>query len=205
VVITAEKLPPGVHFQPTSVHGTHGAFVLWADANAAAYDGPIKLIATGKRGEETLIREVRSYTRIWQDNNPGSSRPARQVSLSVREAAPFGLAFEKEKVAIEAGQKAEIKINLTRLWPDFSSQVNLQPFAFPGPIKANLPQIAAGANEATVTFEVNNGTPPGNYTLTVLGQAQAAFTKDPAKDKANTLVTLPSRPITVTVSAKPGK
>jgi hypothetical protein len=205
VVITAEKLPPGVHFQPTSVHGTHGAFVLWADANAAAYDGPIKLIATGKRGEETLIREVRSYTRIWQDNNPGSSRPARQVFLSVREAAPFGLAFEKEKVAIEAGQKAEIKINLTRLWPDFSSQVNLQPFAFPGPIKANLPQIAAGANEATVTFEVNNGTPPGNYTLTVLGQAQAAFTKDPAKDKANTLVTLPSRPITVTVSAKPGK
>lgn len=205
ITITAENLPAGVHFQPTSVHGTHGSFVLWADENVASYDGPIKLVATGKRGEETLVREVRSYTRIWQDNNPGSSRPARDVFLSVREAAPFGLAFASDKVAIEAGQNAEVKLFLKRLWPDFTSQVGLQPFAFPGPIKANLPQIAAGANEATVTFEVNNGTPPGDYTVTILGQAQAPFTKDPAKDKANTLVTLPSRPITVTVTPKPAK
>lgn len=205
IVITAEGLPPGVHFHPTSFHGTHGSFVLWADENAAVYDGPIKLLATGKRGDETLIREVRSYSRIWQDNNPGSSRPQRDVFLAVRESAPFGLSFSSDKVAIEAGQKADVKLLLKRVWPEFTSQVSLQSFAFPGQVKANLPQIAAGANEAAVTFEVSSGTPAGDYTVTVLGQAQVPFTKDPSKDKANTLVTLPSRPITVTVLPKPGK
>jgi len=207
LTIPAENLPPGVHGQPTVVHGTHGSFVLWADDNAANFDGPIKLLATGRRGEETFVREVRSYARVWTDN-PASSQPLRQVFLSVREQGPFGLQFAADKILIEAGQKGEIKLLLRRHWPDFVAPLNVQPFAFPGSIKATLPQFNPGMNEATLTFEVQANAQPGDYTVNLLGQAQVPFTKDSAKEKANTLVTLPSRPITITVlpaPAKPGK
>ncbi|WP_425618887.1 PPC domain-containing protein [Anatilimnocola sp. NA78] len=201
ITITAEGLPTGVHSEPAVINSNnHGSFVVWADENAANFDGPIKLIATGRRGDETITREVRPYSRVWQDN-PASSRPTRQLMLSVRELAPFGLQFESNKLTIEAGKKGEAKLQLKRLWPDFTGQLSLQSFAPPGSIKMNLPQIAAGANEATVTFDVQNNTQPGEYTITLLGQAQVPFEKDAKKGKQNTLVTLAARPITITVTA----
>ena len=200
ITVTAENLPAGVHSQPTTIYGNHGAFVLYADDNAANYDGPIKLIATGQRGDENLTREVRSYARVFQDN-PGGSRPQRDLFISVREQAPFGLQFDQDKLTVEAGKKVDVKILLKRHWPDFTGNLSLQTFAFPGQIKANLPQFAAGANDGNVTFEVQANTPPGDYTLTILGQAQVPFEKEPKKGKANTLVTLACRPITITVTA----
>ncbi len=199
ITITAVNLPAGVHCQPTTLYGNHGAVILYADDNAANFDGPIKLTATGKRGEETFTRDVRPYARVWQDN-PASSRPTREVFLSVRETAPFGLQFDQDKLTVEAGKKVEGKLLLKRHWPDFTGGLSLQTFAFPGQIKANLPQFAAGANDATITFEAQASTPPGDYTLTILGQAQVPFTKDAMKPKANTLVTLPCRPITISVT-----
>ncbi len=200
ITITAENLPPGVHSQATTIYGNHSAVVLYADENAANFDGPIKLIATGKRGEEIITRDVRPYARVWQDN-PASSRPTREIFLSVRETAPFGLQFENDKLLIEAGKKVAAKLLLKRHWPDFTGSLSLQTSAFPGQVKANLPQVAAGANDADVTFEVPANTAPGDYTLTILGQAQVPFTKDSMKPKANTLVTLACRPITITVTA----
>ena len=60
---------------------------------------------------------------------------------------------------------------------------------------------AAGEQtEATVTIEVQPNARPGSYTLAVVGQAQVPFNKDPkAAMKPNTLVTLPSRPVTLVV------
>lgn len=200
ITITADKLPAGVHCQPTTLYGNHGSVVLYADESAANFDGSIKLTATGKRGEETLTREVRPYARVWQDN-PASSRPTREIFLSVRETAPFGLQFDQDKLTVEAGKKVDAKLLLKRHWPDFTGSLSLQTFAFPGQVKANLPQFAAGANDATITLDVQANTPPGDYTLTILGQAQVPFTKDAMKPKANTLVTLPCRPLTITVTA----
>ena len=203
ITFTAEGLPPGVHSEPTTIHSNnHGSFVVWADENAANFDGPLRLIATGQRGEETITREVRPYSRVWQDN-PASSRPTRQLMLSIREQAPFGLQFETNKLTIEAGKKGEAKLQLKRLWPDFTGPLSLQSFAPPGSIKMNLPQIASGANDATATFDVQNNTQPGEYTITLLGQAQVPFEKEAKKGKQNTLVTLACRPITITVTAPP--
>lgn len=202
ITVQAENLPAGVHCAPTVVNNnSHGSLVIWADESAANFDGPIKLTAMGQRGDETLAREVRAYTRVWSDN-PASSRPTRQPFLSVRETAPFGLTFESDRVNIAAGQKAEAIVQLKRLWPDFTGSLTLQAFAVPNPLKLNLPQIAAGANEAKVTIDVPANTPPGDYTVTLLGQAQVPFVKDATKDKgkSNTLVTLACRPITVTVT-----
>ena len=53
---------------------------------------------------------------------------------------------------------------------------------------------------------VQAGTRPADYTLAVLGQAQVPFNKDATKpDKPNTLVSIPSRPLTITVTEPPKK
>ena len=70
-----------------------------------------------------------------------------------------------------------------------------------------MPQItiAEGKGSGSLTIEVPQGARAGDYTVSVSGQGQVPFTKETGKPKANTLVTLPSRPITITVTEKPKK
>jgi len=201
ITIVAEDLPKGLHVAPTTINGdSHGIVVLWADADAADWVGPMKLTATGKRGEATLVREVRPYTRVWNSTQLSSSRPTRQLVVAIRDSAPFHVAPMEERVEVEAGKKVELKLQCQRLWPDFKSPVNVTALAFPGPIKTGSVSIPADKTEATTTIDVQPNARPGEYVLTLQTQAQVPFTKDPkAATKPNTLVTLPSRPIKLVV------
>jgi hypothetical protein len=204
ITLTAEGLPPGVHVAPTTIRGTHGALVMWADTGAADWTGSVKLWATAKVGERTLRREVRPYTRVWSEANIATSRPTRDFVLAVRDGSPFALEFALERVEVEAGKKAELKLRLRRHAKDFTNKVTIQPLAQPGNLTVAGAEIAAGKDEASVTVNVSPGTPPGEYTLAVLGQAQVPYNKDPkAAQKPNVLVTLPARPVTVVVRPKP--
>jgi len=201
ITIVAEDLPKGLHAAPTTINGdNHGTLVLWADADAPDWVGPVKLTATAKRGEEALVREVRPYTRVSTSTQLSSSRPMRQLVVAVRETAPFQVAPAPERVEVEAGKKVELKLQCRRLWPDFKAPVNVTPMAFPGPIRTGTLSIPADQTEATATIEVQPNARPGEYVLALQTQAQVPFTKDPrAANKPNTLVTLPSRPITLVV------
>ena len=122
--------------------------------------------------------------------------------LAVREPAPFALSIDPASVTVTSGEKTQFKVQLRRLWPDFKEKVTVQPMDFPGQFSLGKFDIAAGATEATATLEVRAGTQPGDYTLVLEGQGQVPFNKDPAAtSKPNTLVTLASRPLTVTVVA----
>jgi hypothetical protein len=200
ITIIAEDLPKGLHAAPTKINNDRGVIVLWADAEATDWVGPIKLTATSKRGEETLIREVRPYTRVSTSTQLSSSRPMRQLVVAIRETAPFHVSPTIERVEVEAGKKVELKLQCQRLWPDFKSPVNVTPLDFPGSIKTGTLSIPADKTEATATFDVQLNAKPGEYVLALQTQAQVPFTKDPkAASKPNTLVTLPSRPITLVV------
>lgn len=201
ITITADGLPKGVHAAPTVLNGANqGAVVFWADADAAEATAFVKLTATGRRGDETIVREVRPYTRVTNSPDFGSSRPMRQLPLAVTaEDSPFALRFATDRVEVEAGKKVEVKLQLDRRWPDFKAAVNLLAHAFPGPLKMNNTSVGEGKADVTVTFEAQNGARPGDYTLTVLGQAQVPYQKDAKAAKANSLVTVPARPLTVTV------
>jgi hypothetical protein len=203
ITLTAEGLPPGVHAQPTTIRGTRGVFVIWADPRAADWTGTVKLFATAKVGERTLRREVRPYTRVWPEPNISSSRPTREFILAVRESAPYALSFAAERVEVEAGKKAELKLRLDRHWKDFANKVTILPEALPGNVRMAGTEIAAGKDEATVTVDVQAGSPPGEYTVTVLGQAQVPYSKDArAAQKPNVLVSLPARPLSLVVTSK---
>lgn len=202
--ITAEGLPPGLHVTPTTItNDTRGSLVFWSDDSAPAWTGAVKLWATSKHGDRELRREVRPHTRAYQ---LVGSRPMRDEYLAIRERAPYALRIEPERISVEAGQKAEVKLVVTRYWPDFQNAVNFQPLNWPGFLQLGNGTIAAGQTELPISIQVQGGAPPGDFTIAVLGQAQVPFNKDPnAKEKPNTLVPTPSRPLTLTVVKPPQK
>jgi hypothetical protein len=200
ITITAEGLPPGLHALPTTIRDARGVFVFWADASSADWVGPIKLIATAKVGDTTLRREVRPYTRVWSEGNIVSSRPTRELVVAVRESAPFALNFEPERLEAKAGSKVELKVHVDRRWPDLKNPITVSALSFPGPIRMDNVVIAPDKSEGAVTLQVQPGTAAGEYTLTVSAQTQVPYSKDAqAKQKPNTLVTLPARPLTLIV------
>jgi hypothetical protein len=200
IVIMAENLPQGVHAVPTTVGlGSSGTFVLWADQDAPESAFPIRLIATGERGGEKLTREVRPYSRVWNQGD-GTSQPMREHWIAVRDKAPFSLSFQESRIPVVAGEKVEVKLKLARLWESFKEPLNILPDSWPGNFKINSVQIPSGVDEVTATIEVQAGTRAGEYTLSVLGQGQVPFTKKPdGSEVKNTLVSLPSQPITLLV------
>jgi len=116
------------------------------------------------------------------------------------------MSIEPERLSVEAGQKAEVKLRLVRNWADFKNAVNYQPLNFPGQFQLGNGTINADQTEVTISIMVQAGTRPADYSLVVLGLGQVPFNKDATKpDKPNTLVSIPSRPLTITVTEAPKK
>src|SRR5262249_49137541 len=150
--------------------------------------------------DKTLRHEVRPYTRVWADPGQGSSRPTRELVLALRESSPFALRFASERLEAKAGSKVEVKLHVDRLWPDCKNTMTVQPLSFPGQTRMSNVEVPAAKSEVSVTMEVQPGTPAGEYTLAVTGQTQVPFNKDTkATQKPNTLVSQPSRPLTLVV------
>ena len=202
VTITGEDLPPGLHIAPTTItNNTRGHVVLWADENAPDWTGPIRLVATSTTDGKTIRRIVRPYSRVW--NNSGTSLVHRSQMVAIREPGPFALAIEPAEIEVKAGDKVDLTLQLTRRWPDFHGKVSIQPLEWPGQFRLGNFDIPTDATSAALKVEIQKGTRPGRYTLTVLGQAQVPFDKDPMKmPKPETLVATPSRPVTFVVREK---
>lgn len=200
ITVTAEGLPPGVHVAPTVItSNTRGSLVFWSDDSAPDFTGPITLVATSRHGDRELKRVVRPHTRAYQQTG---SRPMRQQLIAVREQAPYALRIEPERLTVEAGKGAEVRLLATRHGAGFDGNIDYQPLNFQGQFQMGNGTIPMGSTEKTVSIMVQPGTQPGDYSMTVLGQAQVPFHKDPAAtDRPKTLVAMPSRPLTITVTA----
>ncbi|MBY0513660.1 MAG: hypothetical protein K2P78_07075 [Gemmataceae bacterium] len=159
----------------------------------------MRLTATAKRGDETITREVRAYTRVWNSTDPNSSRPTRELVAAARDTAPFALTPAVERLEVEAGKKAEVKVKLDRRWAEFKGPVTVIPLSFPNAVRMYPVTIPEGQAEATLTVDVPATARPGDYTVAVTGRGQVPFAKDPKGARPNTLVPLPSRPLTVAV------
>lgn len=203
IMIQAESqtLPPGLHVAEVKVpNDTRAPLVIWADADAPPWHGNLRLLATGMRGESKLVREVRQYTRVWNNPSMGSSRPTRELAAAIVEKAPYALRITPERAQATMNGKLELKIAVTRYWPEFKAPIRLIGLNLPGGFRFDETEIAPDAAEKSCTLEVGN-MQPGEYALTLLGQAQVPFKKDPsAKEAPNTLVSMPSVPVTITVT-----
>ena len=199
VTVTVEGLPAGLHASPLTINNNNrGTLVLWADDNAAPTVGSFKVFATTVVGDKTLRREVRPFCRVF---NLVGSRELREHFVAVRERAPFALSLVPDRVTVESGQKTDVKLKLVRHWSDFKNAVNYQPLNFQGSFQLGNGTIAPDQTEATLSINVQAGTRPGDYTLSVQGQAQVPFHKDEkSTTRPNTLVSVPSQTVTISVT-----
>jgi hypothetical protein len=202
ITITADSLPPGMHAAEVKVpNDTRASMVLWADVEAPVWNGAIKLVATGKRGEETLRREVRPYTRVTNDGGNGTSQPSRRLMAAIVDKAPYGLRAMPDNPTVEMNGKVELKIAAERHWPECQAAIKVIGLGLPGGFQFPEREIPAGQNEGIFELQVGNMR-PGEYTVTLLGQSQVPIKKDANSQPANTLVAIPCRPITVKVVEK---
>jgi hypothetical protein len=203
ITVAAQGLPPGLHAAEVKIPSdTRATFVLWADADAPPFAGSVKLTASGTRDNSTFSHEVRPYTRVWTDPNMGSSRPTRELPLALVEKAPYSLRAEPEGATVEVNGKLAIKIVAERHWPDMQGAIKVLGLGLPGGFQFSEREIAAGQNEGSFELQVGNMR-PGDYTLAFLGQAQAPFKRDASAQPTNTLVAIPCRPVSITVTSKP--
>ncbi|MGH7224290.1 MAG: hypothetical protein ACRELF_13750, partial [Gemmataceae bacterium] len=99
-------------------------------------------------------------------------------------------------------------VKLTRLAPDFKTPLTVRAVATELPkgltLNNNQPiTLAAKATDGKLSINVQNTVQPGTYTLVLHTQTQMPYNKDPkAKQKPNTIVVLPSAPVTLTILPK---
>jgi hypothetical protein len=201
ITVTAEGLPPGMHAAEVKIpNDTRSPLVLWADADALLWNGNVKLIASGKRGDEVLRRDVRPYTRVWKDGD-GTSQPMRDLQVAIVDKAPYSLRAAPDNPTVEMNSKLNLKITAERLWPECQAAIKVIGLGLPGGFQFSEREIAGGQNEGSFDLQVGNMR-PGEYTMTLLGQAQVPIKKDANSPPVNTLVAIPCRPITVKVVEK---
>ncbi|HEX7375489.1 MAG TPA: PPC domain-containing protein [Pirellulales bacterium] len=203
ITIAATGLPPGMHAAEVKIpNDIRGSLVLWADADAPAWNGSIRLTATGQHGDATLRHEVRPYTRVWNDGGVPTSRPMRELAVAIVEKAPYSLQAMPDNPTVEMNGKLQFKIKAERLWPECQAAIKVIGLGLPGGFQFSEREIASGQNEGVFELQVGNMR-PGEYTLTLLGQCQVPIKKNADAQAVNTLVAIPCRQITVKVVEKP--
>jgi len=203
LTIAAQGLPPGVHAGAISGPGDVSCpFVVWADADAPAWTGPIRLVATAPLGDGVLRREVRPYTRIWDRLSMRSSRPTRELIVAVREQAPYCLRLVAERSEVGRDEELDLALEATRIWPDCRAAIRVTGLGLPAGFTLNESEVPAGETRGRCRLKLDN-VKPGAYSLSVLGQTQVPWAKDPnAEKRPDTLVTMPSPPIILQVRAQ---
>jgi hypothetical protein len=214
ITVTAEGLPAGVTAAPQTLGGDlrESRLVLSAAKEAAVWTGEIKIKGTAVVNGKPVTREARSASIVWPvqigQNIPTISRVDRTLMLAVRPGAPWSLTGAPDKPALAQGDKGTLKVKLARLSPDFKTPLTVQAMATELPkgltLNNNQPvTIAANAAEGSLAINVQPNVQPGIYTIVLHTQAQMPYNKDPmAKQKPNTIVVLPSAPITLTILPK---
>jgi hypothetical protein len=203
VTIEAENLPRGVTCSPVrmSPQAQFASVIFTAAADAPAWEGPIRLTATGSVDDKRLQREVRCCQRRWAIANINTSVAVRQICLAVRETAPYALRLTSDKPAAPAGGTLEARVTVLRQAADFKGKMQLSGLELPPGISFAASEVAAEKNEATVAFKVAANVPPGEYTLVLRGDAQVPYNRDAkATNRPNVRVADPSTPLTVTIT-----
>src|SRR5439155_22791551 len=130
VTLTAEGLPPGVSCPPQVVPPTarQAALVFSAADDVSPWTGVVTVIAEAEVNGRPVRREARPATVSWpmnQRNLPTIARLDRQLVLAVRDAGPFHLTADADRLILQQGDSARAPLHLVRDRPDFQAGVTV--------------------------------------------------------------------------------
>ncbi|MBI1916677.1 MAG: PPC domain-containing protein [Planctomycetes bacterium] len=216
IALSVEGLPKGVTCPPQSL-GTglrHTVLVLSAAADAAAWEGAVKVKGTAEINGKTVVREARAGCITWQGipapNFPRAARADRSLFVAVRDKAPWNLTATIDKPEVAQGTNAVITVKLNRLWPDFKAPLLIQaapqshgnPPFLPQTLNVQQSNINPGQTEAKLNVNVNPQTPPGTYNIVLRTQAQFPFKDSLNRPRNPPIIIQPSTPVTLVVLPK---
>jgi hypothetical protein len=220
VTVSVDGLPPGVTCAPQIIGPgqKHTALVVSAAPTAATAIADLKFKGTAMIGGKSEVREARAASITWptqpQQNIPTSARVERNFPVAVRDNAPFNLSITIDNANLKPGDKANVTVKLTRLWPDLKANVAVVALELPlingqqgqpgYTLNNNQPiQLAPGKDEFKAVLDVKPNMGPGTFNLVVKGSVQVAYNKDPmAKQKPNINVVQASTPLTISIAPK---
>ncbi|MFM7072947.1 MAG: PPC domain-containing protein, partial [Planctomycetota bacterium] len=193
VSVSIEGLPAGVTCPGAILGGdvNSAALILSAEENAAAWTGPIRVVAKAQVNGKEVVRVARTGTVAWGSANRQQATPTfrttRDLVLAVtdKEMAPAFVKAGDDKVwETSLGGKLEVPLNLTRRG-DYKEAVKLAAIGLPAEIKpaeVNLDaNTAAGKLEIPVT---NQATKPGVYTFYLRSDTKMKYARNPDAVKA---------------------
>jgi hypothetical protein len=205
ITISGDKLPPGLTVAPQVISaGTKlTAVVVSASAQAEPWAGGITLIGTATINGKKVEREVRGATISWavQQPAPTLTRMDRELTLAIRDKAPFSLTIEKDKITVNQGERITIPVKLTRLQPNFNATVNVTALALPPGYAMQPVAFAPGKDTGTVNIDAKPMASPGVYSLVLRGQTGPVGPKPPPKPVPGA-ISLPSTPVSLIVVPK---
>jgi hypothetical protein len=211
ITLTAEGLPEGVTCPPQTIGAgvRQAGLVLTAADDAPSWTGTIAIKGTATISDQEVVREARSASITWpaQQNQVTLSRLDRSLVLAVRDKAPYTLTAGVESVTAKLGEKVNVPLKISRLWPDAKGPLQVIALGLPPNVQVttgNQPiNLPAGKDEATLPIDVRTNAAPGTYTIILRSQMVLPFSKDPmAKQKPNATAVQPSSPIMLTIVPK---
>jgi hypothetical protein len=172
-----------------------------ADATAMATTFSIRLKASALVEGHPLVREVACAQRRWAIANINTSVSVRQICLAVRPRAPYGLRMQGAPLTLAAGSAGEVSVTVARHWPDFKGKVQLTGLNLPPGFSMPTTDLPADKHEVKVKLSVAANVPPGTYSVTVRGDSQMPYNRDPAAtNRPNVRVADPAAPMLLTVT-----
>jgi hypothetical protein len=205
ILVTAEKLPPGVSCRPQIVGPgiKQCLLVFQTAADAAMWTGEITIQGVATIQGQAVTRPVWAVAPSPKGSLPGT-RLDPGIGLAVRDSAPFQLSVGKEKTVLVLGETLTVPVTITRRWPDLKTPVKISPLSLPPGLsqsgKSALLTLEGEEATAVVKLETKKELVPGTYTVLFQAKAQMPLGQDRAgKAKANVSVSVPSAPLTLIV------
>lgn len=204
--LTVEGLPAGVTCPPQSIAGSmkFTQLVLSAADNAAEFSGAVKVVGNAVINGQKVAHQARPATVTWgvpiQQNIPTVTRLDRDLMLVVRDKAPAKFVATKDKFAVSLGDKIDIPLKLTRTFPDFKGNFQVQPV--PGELPAGVAfanlTFNPGKDDVNAVVTVAATAVPGNYNIVFRGFA--TISPNAKAKPVNTI--LVSTPVQLTILPK---
>lgn len=176
ISLRVEGLPEGVTCPPVVMAPFQNEIdvILSANEQAVAWNGPLRVVASSKLGEQTIEQTVQWAT-VWQnpsaERGPVQSRLCDELWLSIKEdLAPITiLPTQSDTVKIKAGEKLVLPLTVTRRTGGEAKAI-MRPQNLPPKVTLTEWEIAPNALATEREIATAADTPPGAYSVCFLAE-----------------------------------
>lgn len=188
ITLSVEGLPAGVTCPVAVVGGNveSAMLVVSVPETAAAWSGPIKVVAKGKIGDREVVREARYAEVVWGTPNRQQQvpefrlTPAVQLGIIDKDTEPAFVQVGEDKVyETSLGANVEIPITVTRRG-DFKEALKLTAAGLPNEIRPKEANVAGNAAAGKFELQLNQqNIKPGIYTFYLRGETKRKLVRNP--------------------------